>query len=283
MQPVIHVQWSLHSKIQRATASPLLFVDLINTIVRKTLTASTQFTIILVKPASTGKNKTSFTHQIIFSTQSLTVLVGASKRSSEKQPGIGTSMLHFHNLHCKVSHKDNIKEDTPHLCFLEPISSLLVKTWTLVEIKKNSKWGILANCSTALQTPIASILLTGLLAIEKTEERQEGQGMARSDGSRDTEPEPFLFTRAAKQHWQQIPNWVGSVWRAEVLFHLETKSLKVWSSAQLLVGFIPARFHRQLQLPQAAHTPRSPAGPEKQNLGRKLGQRWVLPQYRTTP
>lgn len=50
---------------------------------------------------------------------------------------------------------------------------------------------------------------------------------------------------------------------------------------QLLAAFIPARFHQQLHLPQAAHTPRSPAGPEKQNLDRKLGQRWVLPQYRT--
>lgn len=52
---------------------------------------------------------------------------------------------------------------------------------------------------------------------------------------------------------------------------------------KLLAAFIPARFHQQLQLPQAAHTPRSPAGPEKQNLDRKLGQRWVLPQYRTVP
>lgn len=59
MQPVIHIQWSLHSKNQRAAASPILFADLINTTVRKTLTASTQFIIILVKPASTGKNKTS--------------------------------------------------------------------------------------------------------------------------------------------------------------------------------------------------------------------------------
>ena len=148
MQPVIHVQWPLHSKKQRTAAPPLLIVAVsYNTIIRKTLTASTQLTSILVKPASTGKNQTSFTHacnQIIFSTQSLTVLVGAPERYSEKQPGLRTSILHFPNLHCNVSHKDNIKEDTPHLCFLEPISSLLVKTWTLVEIK-NSKQGILAN------------------------------------------------------------------------------------------------------------------------------------------
>lgn len=32
-----------------------------------------------------------------------------------------------------------MKGDTPHLYFLEPISSLLVKTWTLVEIKRASK------------------------------------------------------------------------------------------------------------------------------------------------
>lgn len=98
----------------------------------------------------------------LYLAHSLTVLVGASDRYSEKQPGLGTSILHFPNLHCKVSHEDNIKEDTPHLYFLEPISSLLVKTWTLVEIK-NSKQGILANsCGTPRQKLIPSILLKGL-------------------------------------------------------------------------------------------------------------------------
>lgn len=154
MQPVIHIQQSLHSKKQRTTAPPLLVVDVsYNTIVRKTLTASTQLTTTLVKPASTGKNETSFIqarNQIIFSTQSLTVLIGASERYSEKQPGMRTSIVHFPNLHCKVSHKDNIKEDTPHLCFLEPISSLLVKTWTLVEIKNSKVRYISKLCGTPL-------------------------------------------------------------------------------------------------------------------------------------
>jgi len=58
--------------------------------------------------------------------------------------GLGSSILRFPDLHCKGSHKDNIKEDAPHLCFLEPISSLLVKTWTLIEIK-DSRQGVLAN------------------------------------------------------------------------------------------------------------------------------------------
>lgn len=107
MQPVTQVRWSLHSKNQRTTAPPLLTVDVsYNTTIRKTLTASPQLTITLLKPSITDKHQTSFTHacnQIIFSTQSLTVRVGASERYSEKQPGLRTPTFHFPNLHCKVT------------------------------------------------------------------------------------------------------------------------------------------------------------------------------------
>lgn len=148
-------------------------------------------------------------------------------------------MLYFSEV---WSHKKNRKGDTPHLYFLEPISSLLVKTWTLVERKTAGK--------VCQQSEVQSWFLSPFCW-------HSGHG-AVAGKTRDC-LEPFghwAFPRAEKLHQQQVPAWVGSMWRAAVLLHLKTKALKVWSSAQLLTlpslpGSIDSsNSHRLLMLPR---------------------------------
>lgn len=170
------------------------------------------------------------------------------------------------------SHKENVKGDTPHLCFLEPISSLLVKTWTLVEIKTASK------CQ---QSEVQSWFLSpsegfALLVFRTWRSGRKDKGLPGA-----------IWTLSLSQSWKAAPAAGPSLGGK----HVESCS-SVSSQDQSFEGLItssaadasiPARFHRQLQLPQAAHAPPSPAGPEKQNLDRKLGQRWVFASVQANP
>lgn len=175
-------------------------------------------------------------------------------------------MLYFSEV---WSHKKNRKGDTPHLYFLEPISSLLVKTWTLVERKTAGK--------VCQQSEVQSWFLSPFCW-------HSGHG-AVAGKTRDC-LEPFGHW-AFPQSWKAAPAAGPSLGGKHVescsSFASQDQSFEGLIISSTADASIPARFHWQLQLPQAAHAPQSPAGPEEQNLDRKLGQRWVLPQYRPTP
>lgn len=94
----------------------------------------------------------------------------------------------------------------------------------------------------------------------------------------DTEPSPELKAAPAAG-----PSLGGKQAESCSSFSSQDQSSEGLITSSAADTPIPARLHRQLQLPQAAHPPQSPAGPEKQNLSRKLGQRWVLPHYRPIP
>lgn len=166
-----------------------------------------------------------------------------------------------------------MKEDTPHLYFLEPISSLLVKTWTLVEIKTASKVCQQSEAQSWFLSPLWRVCSA---AIQDMEEWQEGQGTAAA-----------IWTLSLPQSWKAAPAAGPSLGGKQAescsSFSSQDQSSEGFITSSAADTSIPARLHRQLQLPQAAHPPQSPAGPEKQNLSRKLGQRWVLPHYRPIP
>lgn len=176
----------------------------------------------------------------------VTVLVGVSELFR-----IWT--LHFPNLYGEVCHKDKIKKEyTPHLCFLEPISSLLVKTWTLVEIK-NSKQGILASSVAHLYKSYFLLSIWRVCTAGVREHRKENkrQGITGSHGSLDSDSKSFLFTR--KQSWKAAltadPKLSGK--------HVESwSSFSSWDQIfqGLIISSDAGSFH-PCQVPSTAPTP----------------------------
>lgn len=132
----------------------------------------------------------------------------------------------------------------------------------------SAKWG-------TKQIPVT--LLRGLLCWHSGHEQWQGrQGTAWSH--LDTEPFPELkssTSSSSQPGWKHVESCSS--------FAPQDQNFAGLISSSAADTSLPARFHWQLQLPQAAHAPQSPAGSEKQNLERKLGQRWVLPQYRQIP